>query len=139
MYRLTAPERIRETKWNAYISKMKSFLSRQEAQVAIRIGAPHLYSEYGFSSLYAQNNKFSLLKRIHENEATHCHLSGYDDLTTELDTEDIEECGGVYRLPYYSMLPDELQLTISAQARKDPRRHALSVLECILAARLMNG
>eukprot|EP00918_Siedleckia_nematoides_P062975 GHVU01137166.1.p1 GENE.GHVU01137166.1~~GHVU01137166.1.p1 ORF type:complete len:342 (+),score=-2.92 GHVU01137166.1:80-1105(+) len=135
-YRLLYPDAIDALGWESRIEEMTSIISRQEAQLAIRVGAPFLFAESGDHAHYGKRDKFSLTLKARESKLMHCRDTGFDDHKTALDIGDVQSCGGVFRLPYYSMLRNELDLIRSSDARKLPRRDSVNVLNCILLDRL---
>eukprot|EP00914_Ancora_sagittata_P034313 GHVO01069293.1.p1 GENE.GHVO01069293.1~~GHVO01069293.1.p1 ORF type:complete len:144 (+),score=7.90 GHVO01069293.1:136-567(+) len=115
---------------------MRSIITRQEGQLIFRVGASFRFDESGHHARYGNSDKYSLTKRLIQSNLMHCPDRGRDEFGEALDINDVESCGGVFRLPYYSMLRNEKDLIRSSDVRQRPRRDSLKVLNCIVLDRM---
>eukprot|EP00914_Ancora_sagittata_P034317 GHVO01069298.1.p1 GENE.GHVO01069298.1~~GHVO01069298.1.p1 ORF type:complete len:127 (+),score=5.21 GHVO01069298.1:136-516(+) len=118
---------------------MRSIITRQEGQLIFRVGASFRFDESGHHARYGNSDKYSLTKRLIQSNLMHCPDRGRDEFGEALDINDVESCGGVFRLPYYSMLRNEKDLIVLSKTRTKPRRNAVTVLNCILKDRLIRA
>eukprot|EP00914_Ancora_sagittata_P034311 GHVO01069287.1.p1 GENE.GHVO01069287.1~~GHVO01069287.1.p1 ORF type:complete len:123 (+),score=6.87 GHVO01069287.1:35-403(+) len=107
-----------------------------EPMVAFRVGAPFRFIEAGRNAQYGNDDKSSLTQKLIKSELVHCPDRGSEESGTTLDISDVQSCGGVFRLPYYSMLRNKTDLIRSSYFRYQPRLDSAEALNCILLDRL---